>query len=138
MKAWIVPGLLALLAPSALAQQGPCPNTRASNVVAKFDDSGASSNCQLGIVLFGISIGIDVVRCPNQIFFYPAHEACLGQANPGTYCGAGESLAVQVQKCECVVIGSSSLGLSLPVCKCRNGGTAGIFGTGKTFLCIDN
>lgn len=139
MKAWMVLGLLLSLTRPIFAWQLPgCPNTRASDVPVHVDDSGASSTCQLGVMLFGVSIGINVVRCPHQVFFYPAHQACLGASSLGTQCGDGPPVPVRVQKCACGVLGTSALGISLPVCNCHDAGTAGMIGTGKTLLCVVN
>ncbi len=137
MKTWIVLGLLALLVRPVLALQGlDCPNTRATSVPAHIVGIGATTSCQLGVVLFGVAIGLDAGKCPRQAFHFPAHDACLGEGNPGTYCGSGPAVAVTLQKCACAAVGSPELALTLPFCLCRDVGSAGTLTSGKTFDCV--
>jgi hypothetical protein len=138
MRTWIALGLLALFVRPVLAQFGGCPNDKATGVHSSSVAGGHSTTCQFGIVLFGVPIGIDTVDCPSQIYDYPPHKECLGEASPGHYCGAGPMAAVSLRRCSCAEFGGSALSISLPLCLCRRVGNGGVIPTGQTFDCIDD
>lgn len=137
MKAILACASLLALATSPLAlQKVDCPNVMASEVRASVG-SGGDNQCYIGIVIFGIEIGIAGPHCPSVQFVYPAHQVCEGKQNTGTSCGPEQTLEVRAEKCTCNYFGGSKFGIGLPGCDCADSGSAGTVEDMQTFLCSD-
>ena len=135
--ATVLSALLACaLAASAPAQTaGPCPNTRATNVPAQVSHDGPPTRCGVGVQILGLPISIGGAKCYPLEIIYPAHQECLGAENVGTQCEPEAAIAVQLNRCECVVVGVLGTGISIPKCSCTSAGGAGTVEDAQTVLC---
>jgi hypothetical protein len=107
---------LVLSLPGAQAQF-VCPDERASQVDPRVLEANFIS-CNLGIIIFGIKIGLGGPLCPRKKWTVPAHQECLGEENVGTYCRVQGALPIQFEECDCRTIGEADFGIMLPECVC--------------------
>ena len=133
----LVPALLACLAAAeARAQTGTqCPNTRATNLPAVVSHQGHYTRCGLGVQVLGVPLSIGGAKCYQNEIIYPAHQECLGALGEGTRCVPEATLPVQLNRCECVLMGVLGTGVSVPKCSCSSAGTMGTLEDAQTLLC---
>lgn len=135
----VVSGCLFLACASALpADETPgCPDTMAVTVAARVEQRG-QQRCGFGVSVFGKGVGVFGPKCPKAIYFYPAHPCCQNaQTNPGTRCTIDKLAPIQMQTCECNVLGVFGTGVKLPGCECKDAGGGGFLETGKTVDCVE-
>lgn len=132
----IVLSFLAPFAPSTRGVDHSCADTRASQVDARVVDSGTATTCGFGISIFGLELSIGGPECTPRRFIYPAHQACDGAPNEGTWCGKENDLPVTEERCECSDATILGTGLKLPFCDCELAGNAGTVEDFGTFNCV--
>jgi hypothetical protein len=139
MKTVLFISIAAVLALAGLCPaQETCPNTKASQVPARIQDSGPFKRCSVGIAILGHQFGIGGGRCPMLRLITPAHQECRGNVNIGTRCVYEQTLAVRQQRCGCMwttVIGTDGTGIIEGECVCVDAGTAGTVEDASTETC---
>lgn len=136
MKTILVVAAFLALATAPFALQGhECPNVMATQVPAVVVAGSEDNQCYIGIVIFGLEIGIAGPHCPPLQFVYPAHQVCRDAHNEGTACGPERVLEVRGLKCSCNYFGDRKFGLGLPGCDCEDSGNAGTVEDMQTLSC---
>lgn len=102
-----------------------CPNERACDVHAVFEEQGTPRTCGVGITLLGFDLSIGGDDCYPMRLVYPPHQECHGKRNVGTWCAFEQLLPVAVEHCECSRAGLLGTGIALPDCVCTPAGTLG-------------
>lgn len=108
-----------------------CPNEKATEVPARFEEQGTPRRCGLGISLLGLELSIGGEKCFPRRFRYPSHQVCNGEVSEGHYCKTEDDLDVTEEHCECSRLALLGTGFTLPECVCTPvvGGTIEDFGT---------
>lgn len=117
---------------------GHCPDVKATQVDVRIDNMGSHADCGFGIVIFGFRITFSGPPCPPDRAVYPAHQACKGEASPGSFCETEGTMPVTREHCTCSLLGAGGIGISLPICTCTYTGQAGTVEDAHTGNCAHN
>jgi len=124
--------IAALVGPTADAQ---CPNLRAVNRPAHWEDSDAGVRCRRVLSIFGLTIGLSSSFCPAVRFLYPARRDCMVFAQSGTDCEKVGEVALERWECLCTALIDVDLGIAEQDCNCTFVGNAGLFDDHATIPC---
>lgn len=109
------------------AQDGPCPDQKATNVDARSANVGDKERCGIGFVLFGQEISFFGPSCYDFVFLYPAFQECKGETLSDHKCVVEGKIAIRVFDCDCASLNIPVLetGIAMPDCDCVDIGGIG-------------